>query len=233
MNSVSLIAWLIAGVCFIFSLGGLSQHESSRRGNWLGITGMAIAIIAALFSGRVAFSGWFLLIPAIIAGAAAGAYLAGKVEMTAMPQLVAILHSFVGLAAVLVGISAFVHPHNSGHMADAMHVAAEAADTVVATEPGKEIVVADTSDANHSAPGAVSGGLIHNIEIILGVFIGGLTFTGSIIAWGKLDGRIDSKPMLLPARHWLNLAALFIAFLFSIWFLNLSLIHISEPTRPY
>ena len=181
---------------------------------------MAIAIIAALFSGRVAFSGWFLLIPAIIAGAAAGAYLAGKVEMTAMPQLVAILHSFVGLAAVLVGISAFVHPHNSGHMADAMHVAAEAADTVVATEPGKEIVVADTSDANHSAPGAVSGGLIHNIEIILGVFIGGLTFTGSIIAWGKLDGRIDSKPMLLPARHWLNLAALFIAFLFSIWFLN-------------
>ena len=221
MNSVSLIAWLIAGVCFIFSLGGLSQHESSRRGNWLGITGMAIAIIAALFSGSVAFSAWFLLIPAIIAGSMAGAYLAGKVEMTAMPQLVAILHSFVGLAAVLVGISAFVHPHGSGHdAAHAVQAMNEVANEVTTVGAAAAANAGELTEKMLQKTGAVTNGLIHNIEIILGVFIGGLTFTGSIIAWGKLDGRIDSKPMLLPARHWLNLAALVIALLFSIWFLN-------------
>ena len=219
MNSVSLIAWLIAGVCFIFSLGGLSQHESSSRGNWLGITGMTIAIIAALFSGSVAFSAWFLLIPAIVAGAVIGAWLAGNVEMTAMPQLVAILHSFVGLAAVLVGISAYIFPHAGGHAGEVAHTASEALNNIAADGLAGDAVkqVAETTTAI-AAP--IKQSLIHNIEIILGVFIGGLTFTGSVIAWGKLDGRIDSKPLLLPARHMINLAALAIAVLFSIWFLN-------------
>ena len=133
---------------------------------------MAIAIIAALFSGRVAFSGWFLLIPAIIAGAAAGAYLAGKVEMTAMPQLVAILHSFVGLAAVLVGISAFVHPHGSGHEAHAVNeVAAEMMDSagpnmpavpVDAVEGAKQMV--QKNGANRSRLCGPCGRHLHRTE---------------------------------------------------------------------
>ena len=174
---------------------------------------MAIAIIAALFSGKVAFSAWFLLVPAIGAGAAIGAWLAAKVEMTAMPQLVAILHSFVGLAAVLVGISAYVFPHAGGHGADLAHTAGDALNNVAL-----EGAMNDAAEKTAAVVAPVKQTLLHNIEVILGVFIGGLTFTGSVVAWGKLDGRIDSKPMLLPARHMINLAALFIAFLFSIWF---------------
>ena len=187
MSSVSLIAWLIAGVCFIFSLGGLSQHESSRRGNLLGIVGMTVAILAALFCGQV--NGWILLMLCIAAGAVVGGVLAQRVEMTAMPQLVAILHSFVGLAAVLVGISLYLWPHAGGHLID-----------------------------GSNPPEMAPHDLIHKIEIVLGVFIGGLTFTGSVCAWGKLDGRIASKPLLLPHRHLLNLAMLIVALLISIWF---------------
>ena len=171
---------------------------------------MAIAIIAALFSGKVAFSAWFLLVPAIGAGAAIGAWLAAKVEMTAMPQLVAILHSFVGLAAVLVGISAYVFPHAGGHGADLAHTAGDALNNVAL-----EGAMNDAAEKTAAVVAPVKQTLLHNIEVILGVFIGGLTFTGSVVAWGKLDGRIDSKPMLLPARHMINLAALFFCLLYT------------------
>ncbi|MCE2791757.1 MAG: NAD(P)(+) transhydrogenase (Re/Si-specific) subunit beta [Planctomycetota bacterium] len=177
MNSLPLIAWLVAGICFIFSLGGLSRHETSRRGNWLGIIGMVLAVLAAFaFRGAqtevvgekevqiLGIAGYSLLLIALVGGSVVGAMLAKRVEMTAMPQLVAILHSFVGLAAVLVGLSNYLQ-------LDLSHGGAELT--------------------------------IHLIEIGLGVLIGGLTFTGSVVAWGKLEGRFDSKPLLLPARHFI------------------------------
>ena len=189
MVSVPLVAWLIAGVCFILSLGGLSQHETSRRGNVLGIIGMTLAILAALFSGQIG-GGYILLVLAIAIGSVIGAVLAQRVEMTAMPQMVAILHSFVGLAAVLVGLSVYIWPH--GH-------------AFVDVETGNYLIEHD---------------LIHKIEIVLGVFIGGLTFTGSVCAWGKLEGKIDSMPLMLPHRHWLNLGMLVLALLCAIWFVD-------------
>jgi H+-translocating NAD(P) transhydrogenase subunit beta len=177
MSSLPLIAWLVAGICFIFSLGGLSRHDTSRRGNWLGIIGMTLAVLAAfVFRGAqtqvvgeetakiLGAVGYSLLLIALVGGGVVGAMLAKRVEMTAMPQLVAILHSFVGLAAVLVGLSNYLQ--------------------LDLTHGGVELV-------------------IHLIEIGLGVLIGGLTFTGSIVAWGKLEGRLDSKPLLLPARHFI------------------------------
>jgi H+-translocating NAD(P) transhydrogenase subunit beta len=192
MNSLPLIAWLVAGVCFIFSLSGLSRHETSRRGNWLGIIGMTLAVIAAfVFQSAketvvgektvsvLGTGGYSLLVIALVAGGAVGGLLAKRVEMTAMPQLVAILHSFVGLAAVLVGLSNYLQ-------LDLQH-------------GGAELV-------------------IHLIEIGLGVLIGGLTFTGSIVAWGKLEGRFDSKPLLLPFRHFIlgGLVALSLLLVFAL-----------------
>ena len=186
---IPLVAWLIAGICFILSLGGLSQHETARRGNVLGIIGMSLAIIAALFQiEAITAAVAVLLILAIGIGGLVGAVLAKRVEMTAMPQLVAILHSFVGLAAVLVGLSVYLWP--VGHL--------------VPGDAGPEV--------HHD--------LIQKIEIVLGVFIGGLTFTGSVIAWGKLDGRVDSKPLMLPARHFLNLLMLLACVGLAVWFVQ-------------
>ncbi|HVY05322.1 MAG TPA: Re/Si-specific NAD(P)(+) transhydrogenase subunit beta [Burkholderiales bacterium] len=166
------VSYIGAAILFILSLGGLSQQETARRGNLYGITGMVIAISATIFG--LHLSDYTILLPAMIAGAVVGVLVASKVEMTQMPQLVAILHSFVGLAAVLVGVASFLDPgsHFEG--------------------PEK---------------------IIHEVEIYLGVFIGAITLTGSIVAFGKLQGTISGKPLMLPARHWLNL----IAILVSIW----------------
>ena len=157
------IAYLSAAVLFIMSLGGLSGQETARRGNLYGMLGMTIAVVATLYHPRVDAFG--LLLVSVVVGGAIGARLAGRVAMTAMPQLVAILHSFVGLAAVLVGISSFLDP------AETLHGAAHA---------------------------------VHLTEIWLGVAIGAITFTGSVVAWGKLRGSISGKPLLLPMRHHLN-----------------------------
>ncbi|MDP7012847.1 MAG: NAD(P)(+) transhydrogenase (Re/Si-specific) subunit beta, partial [Verrucomicrobiota bacterium] len=154
------MAYLVAGLLFVLSLGGLSQQETAKRGNVYGIIGMTIAIAATLLSGITNFA-W--LIPLMIVGALIGMALAKRVEMTSMPELVAMLHSFVGLAAVLVGLASYI----------------------------------DHGDNPHE--------LVHQIEILLGVFIGGVTFTGSIVAFGKLRGSIGSKPLLLPGRHLANL----------------------------
>ena len=157
------VAYLGAAILFILALGGLSNQESARKGNMYGIVGMGIAIAATLLHHRIA-SPWILL-GAVAVGGVVGALLAAKVAMTSMPQLVAMLHSFVGLAAVLVGISTYLAP-----------------ETDLAGSPR----------------------IVHLVEIWADVAIGAVTFTGSVIAWGKLQGKISGKPMLLPGRHLLN-----------------------------
>jgi NAD(P) transhydrogenase subunit beta len=157
------VAYLIAAVLFILSLGGLSTQASARRGNLYGIIGMVIAVGATALDPRV--EGYALVIGAVAVGGAIGAVFAARVAMTAMPELVAVLHSFVGLAAVLVGVSSYLAP-------------------------------------DHALEGAELA--VHLVEIWLGVAIGAVTFTGSVIAWAKLRGTLKGKPLLLPGRHLLN-----------------------------
>ena len=157
--------YIAASILFILSLGGLSHQESARRGNLFGIAGMAIAICATLLGSAPA--SYALVLGVMAVGGAAGSTLAARVEMTAMPQLVAILHSFVGLAAVLVGFGSFLDPATKFE--------------------GAEKVV-------------------HDVEIFLGVLIGAVTFTGSVAAFGKLQGILHSRPLMLPGRHLINLA---------------------------
>jgi NAD(P) transhydrogenase subunit beta len=166
------VSYIGAAILFILSLAGLSQQETARRGNIYGFIGMIIAIVVTIIGLRS--GNYAVLFPAMIVGALAGVVVASRVEMTQMPQLVAMLHSFVGLAAVLVGFASYLDP--------AAHF------------EGTEKT-------------------IHEVEIFLGVFIGAITFTGSIVAFGKLQGTISGKPLTLPARHWLNL----IAILASVW----------------
>ncbi|MDO6499120.1 Re/Si-specific NAD(P)(+) transhydrogenase subunit beta [Photobacterium sanguinicancri] len=171
-------AYLVAAVLFIMSLAGLSKQETARAGNYYGIAGMGIALLATIFGPDAQGTGWIIL--AMVIGGGIGMHLAKKVEMTEMPELVAILHSFVGLAAVLVGFNTYI---------------------------------------DH---GELTGALlnIHLVEVFLGVFIGAVTFTGSIVAFGKLRGIIDSKSLMLPHRHKLNLAALVVSFLLMLYFVN-------------
>lgn len=173
------VAYLAAGVLFILSLGGLSNQETARRGNAMGILGMVIAVVGTAFSETV--TGYPALLVSLVVGGAIGAVLAVRVEMTSMPQLVAILHSFVGLAAVLVGYATYL-------------------------------------DSEREFEGAAA--VIHAIEIYLGIFIGALTFTGSLIAFGKLQGVVGSKPLLIPGRHWLNLAVLAVSVGLGVPFIN-------------
>ena len=178
-SGVLTAAYIAASILFILSLGGLSHQEKARRGNLYGMVGMAIAIFATIASDQVSNMGVIVIM--MLIGGTIGVYVAIKVQMTQMPQLVAILHSFVGLAAVLVGFATYVDPdiHFEG---------------VEAT--------------------------IHNVEIYLGVLIGAVTFTGSVIAFGKLQGVIMSQPLLLPARHWINLAAALVCIWLGSWFLE-------------
>lgn len=169
-------AYIIAAIFFILALAGLSKQETAKNGNLFGMIGMAIALIATIFSEDVQGLGWIII--AMIAGGAVGVYKAKKVEMTQMPELIALLHSFVGLTAVLVGFNSFIQSDNIS--AD-MHT-------------------------------------VHLIEVFLGVFIGAVTFTGSIVAWGKLKGKISGKPMTLPHKHLLNLGALVLSLILLIVF---------------
>ncbi len=165
-QSLITIAYIAASALFILSLGGLSRQETARRGNWYGIIGMLIALAAT--AAAMDPSGWPILGGVLIVGALIGAALASRVQMTSMPELVAILHSFVGLAAVLVGFGTYLGPSNI---------------------PQNEL-------------------LIHHIEIFIGVCIGSITFTGSVIAFLKLRGSIGGKPFMIPGRHIINLAML-------------------------
>ncbi|MDE0003259.1 MAG: NAD(P)(+) transhydrogenase (Re/Si-specific) subunit beta, partial [Rhodospirillaceae bacterium] len=167
------VAYIAATILFILALGGLSHPETARRGNLYGIIGMSIAMLATIFG--VVTANYLMLIAGLIAGGIIGLILARRVQMTQMPELVAILHSLVGLAAVLVGFVNFLDPE--------VHYA------------GVELT-------------------IHDVETYLGILIGAVTFSGSVIAFGKLSGKIGGAPLTLPARHWLNLALLLIA----IWY---------------
>ena len=171
--------YIAASVLFILSLGGLSNQESAKRAVWFGIVGMALAVGATILGPQVTSYGW--LVPMIAIGAVIGTVVARRVEMTGMPQLVAALHSFVGLAAVFIGINSELSPP-SGLV-------------------GAEII-------------------IHEVEIFIGVFIGAVTTTGSVIAFGKLSGVIDGKALTLPGRNWLNLIAVGVCVWLGIMYLN-------------
>jgi NAD(P) transhydrogenase subunit beta len=172
-------AYIIAALLFILSLAGLSKHETAKDGNILGMVGMALALVATLWlalRGAPA-ANWLLIAVAMAIGASIGIWRARRVEMTGMPELIAMLHSFVGAAAVLVGFNTFL-----------------------------------ASGSTEASDG------VHLVEIFLGVFIGAVTFTGSIVAFLKLSARISSRPLMLPARHWLNLAALVVSAGLLVWF---------------
>ncbi len=183
-------AYIVAALLFILALAGLSRHETARFGNTFGIAGMAIALVATLV---LALTGGFdglrlgLLIAAVLIGAAVGLFRAARVPMTGMPELIALFHSFVGLAAVLVGWNGYL-------------------------------------EVEAGADGGVGAGFepdllgIHHAEVVIGVFIGAVTFTGSIIAWGKLSARLKSAPLVLPGKNLLNLGALVAFAALTVWF---------------
>ncbi|MDE2364733.1 MAG: Re/Si-specific NAD(P)(+) transhydrogenase subunit beta [Hyphomicrobiales bacterium] len=183
--SLVTVSYIGATILFVLSLGGLSNPETAKRGNWYGIVGMAIAVLATVFGSRivgggdqpiVVGAGYVFIIIAMLIGGSVGLYAARTVQMTQMPELVAIMHSLVGFAACAIGFASYIDTS-----------------TVFPTH------------AEH---------VIHLIEIYIGILIGAVTFTGSVIAFGKLSGRIDGKPVLLPGRHFINLAGLLLV----IWF---------------
>ena len=177
------VSYIIATILFILALGGLSNQETARRGNWYGIIGMAIALVATLI-GDVTQNYPYLIV-ALLVGGTVGIIAAKRVQMTQMPELVAILHSLVGLAAVAVGFANFMDPERLSHYM------------------GVELT-------------------IHDVETYIGILIGAVTFSGSVIAFGKLSGRISGNPMILPARHWLNLLLLLGAIWYGAEFVNQS-----------
>ena len=171
------MSYILATILFILALGGLSNQETARRGNWYGIIGMTIALVATIFGPRVNADAYGFLLVALVIGGSIGLIAARRVQMTQMPELVAILHSLVGAAAVAVGFANFMDPGRLAHYS------------------GIDLT-------------------IHDVETYLGILIGAVTFSGSVIAFGKLSGRIGGKPLTLPARHWLNLLLLIAV----IWF---------------
>ncbi|WP_346618767.1 Re/Si-specific NAD(P)(+) transhydrogenase subunit beta [Blastococcus montanus] len=191
--SAAYAAYIVAGLLFILSLAGLSKHETAKAGNTYGIAGMAIALAATIGVATRSISavGLTLLVLAVAIGAAIGLWRARKVEMTGMPELIALLHSFVGLAAVLVGWNGYL--------------------SVEGAEGGSVLT------------GAEAG--IHSGEVVVGVFIGAVTFTGSIVAFLKLSARIKSNPLMLPGHNWLNLGALAL-------FAVLTVVFVAEPSLP-
>ena len=162
-SGLATVSYIAATILFILSLGGLSNPEPARRGNLFGIIGMAIAVLATVLGPRVTPAGYAWIIGALVVGGSVGLYAAKKVQMTQMPELVALMHSLVGLAACLVGFASYVDTS-----------------TVFPTAAEKSI---------------------HEMEIYIGILIGAVTFSGSVIAFGKLSGKIGGKPLLLPARH--------------------------------
>ncbi|MCB1461024.1 MAG: NAD(P)(+) transhydrogenase (Re/Si-specific) subunit beta, partial [Nitratireductor sp.] len=169
MHDITALLYLASGVLFIMALRGLSHPETSRRGNFLGMAGMGIAILTTLFLAGPSFGRWILIVAGLAIGGGFGAFVARKIAMTAMPQLVAAFHSLVGLAAVMVAAAALNAPSSFGI----------------------------------GEVGQIHGASL--VEMSLGVAIGAITFSGSIIAFLKLDGRMSGKPIMLPARHLINI----------------------------
>jgi NAD(P) transhydrogenase subunit beta len=181
--TLATVSYIGATILFILSLGGLSHPESSRRGNLYGMIGMTIAVLATVFGPQVTTTGYAWIVGAMAVGGSIGIYAARIVKMTQMPELVALMHSLVGMAAMLVGFANYIDP---------------------------------------AAAGVFKGAdkTIHELEIYLGILIGAVTFSGSVIAFGKLSGKISGKPMLLPARHWINLIGLLLVIGFGWRFIN-------------
>jgi H+-translocating NAD(P) transhydrogenase subunit beta len=175
-SSLATVAYIGATILFILSLGGLANPETARRGNVFGMVGMGIAVLATVLGPRVTPGGYAWIVGALVVGGSIGLFAAKKVQMTQMPELVALMHSLVGLAACLVGFASYVDTS-----------------TVFPSEAEKAI---------------------HEGEVYIGILIGAITFSGSVIAFGKLSGKIGGKPLLLPARHWMNLVGLLVV----IWF---------------
>ncbi len=174
-GNLATVSYIGATILFILSLGGLSNPETSRRGNLYGMVGMTIAVLATVFGPKVTPGGYAWIIGAMVVGGSIGVYAARTVQMTQMPELVALMHSLVGLAAALVGFASYI-------------------------------------DTSNPLTGAEKS--IHEMEIYIGILIGAVTFSGSLVAFGKLNGKIGGSPLLLPGRHWLNLAGLLVV----IWF---------------
>ncbi|MEE4294311.1 MAG: Re/Si-specific NAD(P)(+) transhydrogenase subunit beta [Xanthomonadales bacterium] len=170
-NGIMVVSYIIATILFILALGGLSNQETARRGNWYGIVGMAVALVATIWG--IVTQAYVELIIALLIGGTIGLIAARRVRMTQMPELVAILHSLVGLAAVAVGFANFLDPGRLAHYS------------------GVDLT-------------------IHDIETYIGILIGAVTFSGSVIAFGKLSGKMSGNPLTLPGRHWLNLALLLV-----------------------
>ncbi|MCI0511466.1 NAD/NADP transhydrogenase beta subunit [Chromohalobacter marismortui] len=194
-------AAVAASVLFILSLGGLSNQEKAKRAVWYGIVGMALAVIFTMLGPNVGGYGW--MIPMMVIGAGIGVYLAKKVDMTEMPQLVAALHSFVGLAAVFIGFNADLERRR----VMAAQLAGDAGERFSAFAA----LVAEKTPAELT---------FLQVEVVLGVFIGAVTFTGSVVAFGKLAGKVDGKPRQLPGGHLLNAAAAIVSLLLAIAYLN-------------
>src|SRR5574340_683675 len=182
-ESLATVSYIGATILFVLSLGGLSHPGTSRRGNLYGMIGMTLAVLATVFGPRVTMAGVPWIIGAMVVGGSVGIYAARVVKMTQMPELVALMHSLVGLAATLVGFANYIDP--------------AAAFGLTSAEKA-----------------------IHEMEIYIGILIGAVTFSGSIIAFGKLSGKIGGKPLLLPARHWINLLGLLVVIFFGYKFLN-------------
>ncbi len=201
-------AYVTASVLFILALGGLSNQEKAKRAIWFGIIGMGIAVAATVLGPQV--HAYWLLIFMVAIGAVGGTILAKRVEMTGMPELVAMLHSFVGLAAVFIGINSEISPSE------------EMLGMIMAVD-----MMADNPEAAGMLGAELQGQMgefgalvaIHQVEIFLGVFIGAITFTGSIVAWGKLSGKIDGKALILPMRHTWNIIGVAASFILLILFM--------------
>ena len=182
-ESLATVSYIGATILFILSLGGLSHPETSRRGNLYGMIGMALAVLATIFGPRVTMAGIPWIVGAMLVGGSVGIYAARVVKMTQMPELVALMHSLVGLAACLVGFANYIDPAAAANLTSAEKA-------------------------------------IHEMEIYIGILIGAITFSGSIIAFGKLSGKIGGKPLLLPARHLINLLGLLVVIFFGWKFLQ-------------
>ncbi len=180
ISGIQTAAYVFASILFILSLGGLSSIESSKRGVLYGILGMLVAVVTTVFGKDV--QGHIYIIVAIVAASSIGIMLARRVKMESMPQLVAVLHSFVGLAAVLVGIGSFL-----------------------------DVGIKEITNTEKT---------IHLTEVFIGVFIGAITFTGSIVAWGKLDGKISSKSLIFKGRHFLNIFLVLACIVLGVFFVN-------------
>ncbi|MGA7595057.1 MAG: Re/Si-specific NAD(P)(+) transhydrogenase subunit beta [Gallionella sp.] len=181
--TLATVSYIGAIILFILSLGGLSNPESSRRGNLYGIIGMTIAVLATVFGPRVSMAGIPWIIAAMVVGGSVGIFAARKVQMTQMPELVALMHSLVGLSACLIGYANYIDP----------------------------MAALNLSSAEKA---------IHEIEVYLGILIGAVTFSGSLIAFGKLSGKIGGRPLLLPGRHFMNLLGLLVVIAFGWQFLH-------------